>query len=506
MKYTLSVSYKLFFLLIFSFFSSSTFASMFPNVYQKSFSKVVLKTRKLNAYAMPLVDAAMALPLEEDACIQSSNSMVCYLVGLGSYSFPSSDFGDYFAIDKKSIMKIKGDNAPLVESRDIRAEFVGGSATTDLDASLQGTHNMTGIKMLFQVSLEKFFKNSFFHNWFFSIRSSFAHLEQRLKMNVSGPQAWDAGKIKTFFSAVTENTKITDNTYTATGLENITFTLDGIYTTPRNGLEIYYYTGFEIPTTLEYNPTHFLFYPILGNNGNLGLTAGANFHGYFYETPNSRLGCLVELENHFLVYKTTNRTFDLFTNIYVNGEDESENNNKPWSRYLPAYSFEYPTTKQRVSEVSNLPCRIHPCNNLDLSLGVIFNFLNNRNTNWYLAGGYNIWMSQPEYLELQDRVYPKEYKNFYRYGIAGSDPGTTSQATTIKNQAPNDDVNKNFNYLSLDYASVVSDGGYSNGLFFRVTALGGHGWSVLFGGSFEIGKSKTIPSKGTGWLGAGLEF
>lgn len=494
-----------FFLLLLFFFQSSLIASLFPNAYQFAISKTELKTRNLNAYSMPLVDAQMALPLNLENDLESNDSVAFYILGIGSYSIPSS-FGNYFAIGQKPIMKIKGDLASEVESRDIRAEFIGGTNNTDLSAELCGKQNIVGAKVLLQFALEKIFKNNFFHNWFLSIRSSFAHIKNKLSMNLYGSREQDIPSIKNFFSNITENTKITDCPYTVTGIENITLTLDGLYTTPANRLEIYYYTGFEIPTNLEYNPGKFLFYPILGNNGNLGLVAGANFHGYFHETSSSRFGVLFELENHFLVYKTTNRTFDLFTNIYVNGEDEEKNNNKPWSRYLPAYSFEYPESKQCVSAVSNLPVRIHPCNNLDASLGLIYNFLNTKETNFYIAGGYNIWMSQPEYIELQDRVYPTQYKNFYRYGIQGSEPKKTSQATTIREQAENDLNNKNFNYLSLDYGSVASDGGYSNGLFIRITALSISGWNLLMGGGFEIGKSNTIPSKVTGWFGLGKEF
>lgn len=481
------------------FFFNSIYSSMFPNAYQYEISKTNLKTRPLNSYSMPFIDAQMAIPLKE----KDDRRVGLYLVGMFLKS-TNTDFGSAFSIDRKSNMKIAGDNTAYKLSRDIRAEFVGGDSDTNVDMSLLGKEDMVGCKILLQFPLANLFKIDFFDDWFFSIRTSLVRLERQLLMKLEGTPHSGLLSIRNFFANTTQQCKIDSKIHTKIDLENITFSLDGIYKTKHNSLEIYYYTGIEIPTNLTYN-TPYLFDSIVGNNGNIGLLLGADFHGYFYNTMNKRFGIVIEIENHFLVYKTIDRTFDLYNQQYF-GDVNRLNKNKPWSRYLPAVLLDNQNESVLVGDIGTLPVRMHECNNIDMSLGIICNLINKNDTKFYFVGGYNIWMSQPEYIELQDRVYQKEYHRFYNYGIPGTLPNTTSSQTLIKSQLENDLILKNFNINDLDYSSVAASGSYSQTVFLRGSVIGCSGYSILLGGWYEIGKFKMAPSRIGAWIGGGYEF
>lgn len=490
----------------------NAWSSMFPNSYQQKISKTEVKTRNINQYNMPFVDAQMALPLNEN----SENIFALYgnLVWTKSVDQGDNNFGCSFSINRQNEMSIVGDTITQeVPSRDIRAEYVGGTANTLATMSLNAWQEYVGARLLFQVSLEKLFKTCFLKNWFFCIRTSLVNLKQQLQMNLEGTPESDISGIKNFFANITQNAKIDNNVRSNTGIENVTLSLDGIYKNHNNRIQIYYYSGIEIPTNMPYNTPH-LFYPIIGNNGNLGFLLGADFHGYFYQKNEHTIGFLFELENHFLLYKTMNRVFDLFTQEYKDGNKNYINGiNKPWSRYLPAFSFCNPYTASdsvswdTVSLASNLPVRIHECNVTDVSLGGIYSYHSLiKDTWWHLAGGYNLWMAQPDYIELQDRVYKSEYQNFYAYGIAGSTPQTTSSQSTISDQKENDPEPEHFTINSLDYGSSAADGSYSQTLFLRSTLIGCTGYTFLCGAWYEIGKPKMAPSRLGAWVGFGGQF
>lgn len=497
-------NFFLFLFLIHIFFIQNIYSSMFPNVYQFKTSKTEIKTRSINEYNMCLVDAQMAVPLKED-----QNTISVYTVGIYTQSLAqkNENFGCGFSINRKNEMKVIGDQIiNEIPSRDIRAEYVDGSPDTNAKIALSASQRYIGTKILVQCSLEKILKNCFFKDWFFSLRTSIVNVEQQLRMTLTGSPKYALEDIKNFFSSKTPYAKIDNTIRTNTGFENITLSIDGIYKNHNKTIQIYYYSGIEIPTTLT-ESTPYLFYPTIGNNGAIGFLLGADFHGYFYQKNNHEFGFLLEIENHFLFYKTTKRVFDLFTqNDSYYSQNAINSNNKPWSRYLPSYSFKYPQNKTNVSLSSNLPVRVHPCNNLDISIGGIYYILTNTQTKWYFAAGYNLWMAQPDYLELQDRVYPKEYQNFYQYGIIGSLPNTTSSQSTIQTQASNDTFLEHFTFNSLDCGSAAADGSYSQLVFLRGTAIACSGWTAMLGGWYEVGKPKMAPSRGGGWIGCGYEF
>lgn len=500
MKNILSnIRVKSFFLLIISPFFS-LIGSMFGDCYQYSISKTEIKTRGLGQYNMPFVDAQISNAIKK----KELQKIGIFLIATGAYS-TNPCFGSEFAIDRKKWMQIAGDDTPYVASRDIRAEYVGGNSKTVAEMSLEAFQNLLGCRILVQIPFHYLFNSDFFNDWFLSIRSALVNLSQELNMKLEGNNKKDFRDIYNFFSFKTDNAKIDNVRKSTVGLENITLSLDGIYKSMHDNLNIYYYSGIEIPTSLTYSSKH-LFYPIIGNNGNIGFLLGADFRGYIKNSDSVQIGFLLELENHFLLYKTVDRTFDLYDVRSIDSLSAKNIKNKPWSRYLPVASIYSQIDAQTVSAVSNLPVRIHECNVLDVSLGMLYNKICLNDTKYYFSLGYNLWMSQPEYAELQDRRYWEPYHLFYDCAIAGTELGKTASNDTINNQASDDVFQQSFAFNQLDLGSVAADGGYSQSIFLRATVQSVAGYSILFGGFYEIGKNRMIPSRVGGWIGGGIEF
>lgn len=496
----------LFFLGTILLMTKKQFSSMFPNTYQYYISKTELKTRAANQYSIPFVDAQMLVPQQDT----QSQEMICCAIWQGGYSFneTNNNFGSTFSINHKNTLLIIGDkNTDRIKERDIRAEFIRGTSDTDATLSLKGKQNFDSLRIFIQFPLEKLTGQCYLHNWFLTIRSSITQLAQKLSIEILGTPFNSIANMYHFFKDITPYAKIDNCQHTATDIENITLTIDGIYMNKKRTLQLYYYSGVELPTHTT-TSTPYLFYPLIGNNGNIGLILGCDMRSYFYDNDTHSIGILCEFENHYLFYKTVDRVFDLFQqNDRYFSLDAVNSINKPWSRYLPSYNFKINNENSiPINNATNLPTRLHECNNCDLSLGFIYHYNTSYNLDYYLSLGYNLWISQPEYIELQDRIYPQQYQNFYNQGIAGSTPKTTSSQSTIENQAPNDTVLTHCTINDLDYSSAASDGGFSQGVFLRLSALQKQSWNVLLGSWFEIGKKAMIPSRYGFWAGLGYEF
>lgn len=476
-------------------------ASMFGYCNQKNISKTVLKTRTLGQYNMPFVDISFSNGLQD----QENQKINLNIIATSTFSIDPT-FGCEFAINRKPIMQIAGNNTPYAHSRDIEAELINGTSSTVAQMNLGAEESMVGARLFLQIPFYRFWKNDLFLDWFLSIRTTLTRLSRKLQMTLSSNDKDSLIPLYAFFNKQTAYGKIDNQTKIDVGLENITVTLDGIYYSPKQKFQIYYFSGIEIPTQSTYT-SEYLFSPTIGNNGTIGIVLGGDFRGFFKTTDSYQLGLFFELEDHCMLYKTSARTFDLYNTAAIEGTSSVSNKNKPWSRYLPAVSEKLILENQTISAASTLPVRIHPCNVLDLSLGILFEqYLNKNKEKCLISVGYNLWASQAEYAELQDRVYAVQYQKFYETGISGTLPHTTANNSTIAKRFANDPTQKNLTFNDLDMGSVASDGGYSQSAFFRVSVINKNVYQILFGGWYEFGKSLIIPSRLGGWIGGGFEF
>jgi hypothetical protein len=470
-------------------FNSTLFLFNFQSaaVWQKVISKAyVTKIRPLIQYNF-IFGNVQFFELED------SKDISCFIAPTFA-TMKNSDFADAFSIDRKNEMILAGDNTPYLRTRDIRAEFVGGNKDTSIAMSLRTTQQIDGIRFLVQIPISSFIKSDCIPNWAFGIRGAFSHIDQALKLNLNGATDSEGKSIRSFFANETDQAKIDGIDRSNNGFEAIAITLEGLYLSEKEKLKIYYYSGVEIPTASVYT-TPYLFYPYIGNNGNIALCMGAFFHGYLYQKSCSAFGVLLELEDHFIFYKTSARTFDLY--------------GKPWSRYLPTTNIYQNTSGKTVGSVSTLPVRIHECNSFDGSLGLMYERNDFYGNNLNLSAGYNLWLSQSEYAEYQDRDYKNNYQFFYTFDIKGTEENTISPKTTIKEANVNIpmfvDQNIHFNINDLDPASVCAQGGFSQSVFGRLT-LKGETYSIFAGVWDEFGQTRTMPSRYGFWIGFGADW
>ena len=479
----------------------NVYASMFGFCYQEFISKTVIKTRTLNQYNMPFVDSCFSNALLP----KNQQKININLIASGTKSIDRT-FGCEFAINRKPIMLVAGDNTPYKKSRDINAEFIGGTNNTIAQMSLGAEESLIGGRLFIQIPFFRLWKNDFFVDWFLGIRTTLTRCTRKLDLTLAGENNESLASIKNFFSNQVQYAKINNEKKTDVGLENVTLTLDGIYYSKNKDFQIYYFSGVEIPVQSNYS-SEYLFAPTIGGgNGTIGLILGADFRGFFATNDSYRLGMLFELEDHYFLYKTMARTFDLYDRTTANDFSSSNHQNKPWSRYLPASSLYLGLQDQTIGSFSNLPVRVHPSNVLDVSAGFIYEQKLRDRESCFLSVGYNLWASKAEYSELQDRAYKAPYQDFYTAGIAGTAPNTSASRSTIDQRAANDDTFKTLTFNDLDMSSVAADGGYSQSAFFRASIIREESFQILFGGWYEFGKSLMIPSRIGGWIGGSLEF
>lgn len=453
--------------------------------YQKQTSRGYVKTRLIQQYSF-IFGQTQFFELEKDDC-----KRVIAITAAPIYTcMRDNNIGDAFLIDKKSSLIVAGDDTAFKNTRDIRAEWIGGNSETVASLSLDANQELSGLKMLFQIPFSTFIKSDCMPNWCIGIRPTFVYSANQLNLKLNGVNSAEDIHIRNFFKNQTSFDKIDGLKRSNIGFESIALTIEGLYRTENDKLKIYYYTGLELPTSETYS-TLYMFYPYIGNNGNLATLLGFFMHGYFAKNECNSFGFIFEIEDHFLLYKTMKRVFDLYR--------------KPWSRYLPVTELNQNTICKDVSAVSNLPVRVHPCNSVDGSIGIIYEREDFYKSTLNIATGYNLWVNQNDYPELQDRVYKSQYQEFYSCGLKGSVPYTTASFNTISQKGPDQTVEIPFVVNDLDLLSICAEGGYSQSLFLRAT-INGDTYNLLTGGWTEFGLSRVMPSRYGFWIGLGITW
>jgi len=486
----MSQLYSKYFILFSIFFLSFPFFGY--QSYQKKISKGYTKTREAQNYSFIAGETQF---FDAKKARENKEFIRFILYPLGFISTHDPQLGDAFTINRKCSMLVAGDATSSKDFRDIRAEWLGASSTTNGRISFNADQYSYGMKCIVQIPLP-FSTDSFLDNLIIGIRGTLANPTQSLQI-VYDDNFTNAEResINTFFSSTTPYAKVNGMTLSNPGFESIALTIEGLYTNASEALRIYYYGGIELPTSSTFSST-VLFYPTLGNNGAIAFCLGAYMHGDIVSIGDNKLVELfIELEDHAPFYKTEERVADL--------------NNKPFSRYLPGVNTKNWTKISSIATVSNLPMRIHPCNDLDISTGISFTYLNDKNDKTILSCGWNIFIASSEYSEIRDRDYKAQYQLFQEYNIAGKTEWTISPLSTIATQYPDEKVAiKNFTINSIDTASVAATGGFTNTLFMRFEGIGSSFiWSLGAWDEFGIKNSSYImPSRYGIWLGLGGEF
>ncbi len=481
--------------------SVALFCCFLANGYQRFPSLTSFRTRPFLQYA------SFLLPVREE------QDSFLFLMPIHTSTIKKCSYAPAFLFGEKSYLTCIGDEAlrlggntpgnimvppldgflsgippALCGSRDIRAEFIGGSPTTQAAITCSPHQNMNGVILGAMIPLRKVFDSEFSEKMVFGIRTALTYVKQNMGLAVSALNQKDAQSIQDFLSPLHLNYAGMDSSSSSiAGLENITFTLGSRYDGGCGSLKIDYYSGIEIPTQSSALPEK-IFTPTYGNNGHWGLLTGFASSLLLKESSSLDISAFINGEGHFFIHKSTLRTCDLY--------------GKPWSRYLPLVSNGTSTTIV-AEEITTVQLRVHPLAVADLSMGLIFNTS-------CIKGriGYNLWAKSQEYTDLDDRHYPGSFNRLLQYGIPGTNPSVTASATNIAQQGPDDITARNptfipLNFSNLDYDSAGYPSGHSQSLFASIDFVQEEGFNSSLGGWIEYGSEPFIPSRYGLWASIG---
>jgi len=254
------------------------------------------------------------------------------------------------------------------------------------------------------------------------------------------------------------------------------------------------FTSILIPTDGKAEGKY-LFEPLVGYNGHLGIGAGANFQfGLNKSRENFDLCFFLNLEALFLIRNMQKRTFDLKC--------------KPWSRYLLFKHADghihdiYPGVNVLTQFV-----KVRPYNMVDLSMGFRF-----KTEHTELEVGYNIWGHGEEKIECLQKFTKC-------WGIAGlqqegdTKPRSASLSTICSREATaaektEDQASSEFKFIPIDECDLDKDSAASQGaLNHRVhVAFGYEGPGDKVNGFVGLGGYYEIPQKNSALKNYGFWF
>jgi hypothetical protein len=373
----------------------------------------------------------------------------------------------------------------LLQDRDIRGEYM------DLE-SFKGTLGVLpsvkikGFNASLVIPFEKIISSSLLKGWSLEIQTTFSDITHKNKMKITSVDndLRQEKKVGDFFESQSYAT-LYDGKRSQMGLENVEIFFNGVYISKELHTALSYFGGLAVPMQ-NGQLNNYLFDTTLGNNGHWGLIAGGAIRINLIDSSKGLFGIFMSGKNTFFIHREAHRTFDL--------------KQKPWSRFLKARN-KITNEIKPISEITNLPVKLHPCNSFDLSAG----FILQPYELCKIRVGYNIWGISKEYISLKDHRYSECYRNILNWGIAGEADLKSASLNTINIKAP-DDVNfKNITIEDLDRDSAGSSSGYSQTIFFDIH-IDKESASGNIGAFVEWGKKGYNISKSGFWLSLILSF
>lgn len=219
--------------------------------------------------------------------------------------------------------------------------------------------------------------------------------------------------ISAFNNPTWDYSKISNASIKKMGLSEIRLAIGTTFLSTERGY-VATYSALSLPTGNKFNDLY-MFTPQTGYNGYVGIIWGA-----LLECPLTQPGCRQKLsfqlsiENNWLIRNHQYRTFDI--------------NGKPWSRFL-LFRQQYDTENNLIPGVNVMTqkVRISPHSVLEFSAG-----LRGTMENGFQAEiGYNLWGFGGESLRMTSSWSGQ-------YGIAGTNPNTSSSGSNIHHRAAND--------------------------------------------------------------------
>jgi len=393
----------------------------------------------------------------------------------------------YFMFGCKNELLVAGDNAPLKECRDVRAEWLCINSDFYGRMTLNPERREAGFSITFHKDLSTLSDMSFFQDYWMSIELPFFAVRNSLNLeqfdvipNLVANKNTPTDIISAFNQKKWLYSKIPSerNNVSLIGL----LARFGRAYLSEDHFKVVYYSVFNIPFGDGQNPAY-LFDAYSGTNQHFGFGAGANFQVLLNKDASRYALCwFLNLEHLFMSRNKQLRTFDL--------------KNKPWSRYMLYNRKECPSLHNIPGvNILTFNTRVRPYSFVDFSTGwrLITDQLE-------LEIGYDLWGHGDERVKILC-----DFEDVY--GIAGTMPGTSASKSTIAHQAPNDTTFTPIKETDIDLSSAEAQSSLNHKFHASVgyTKMG-----TTADGFFGIGGAMEWPQKNSAlhvwtlWLKCGV--
>lgn len=390
---------------------------------QKVFSRSFMYTRP-GYYHLSMIQH-----LWHNIVLDKKGTAAAQLIGFFQRSISMEKTKKYFLPNCNTCMLVSGDDVLQDKcKRDIRAEWIGLPSDFRGEFTINPKQTQGGVYLDFNVELGKVLDLDFFQHSWLSCALAFNHVKNDLGftqldcacdiINAFNQCNWCFGKLPA-------------NELTLNKLGEVRFTLGRTYLA-QTPYEVSYWSFLTIPTA-GVSSSEFLFSPVVGPNGHVGLGGGASIQFLLNTNPEKCVWTFfVSLETVLLIKNTQCRTYDLKC--------------KPFSRFLPMVRIDG-TPGETIPGVNvlTLETTVRPYNLVDFSAGWRY-----RSGNIEAELGYNIWGHGEEHLRLT-RCFPCN-----EFGIAGV--GTRNPNDPIPLQKPATSSKSTIEQVAVASNSVNAQG------------------------------------------------
>lgn len=238
----------------------------------------------------------------------------------------------------------------------------------------------------------------------------------------------------------------------------------------------------------------FVFEPIVGNNGHLGVMWGSHYDIKIWSCDDQYARVDIDFHARYLFSNHQVRTFDL--------------KDREWSRYMETYRS--PLAARFAEETDNarsgtsginlftVPMRVWP-----RFLSTVMSSITYVNGSFRGALGYSVFMRQAEFVDFD---YPRKVALKHADGL-----GQTTFARTIKDDF-NPVINDTFHYAELsernvNFGSAAHPSTLATSVYGAIAYLpADESVHASVGVSYEFATINTVLDRFTGWIKAGFSF
>lgn len=338
------------------------------------------------------------------------NSLAAFqIVGLYQRSISDKKTARYFLLGHKDCLKVSGDSSLNVNSRDIRAEWLGLPSNFEGSFTLDPRQEQAAVLFEYNQQLKKFLDWSFLEHAWIAVSAPFVAVSNNIGFKQFDLQNLGSGNgPRDLAQAFTQKEwcygKIS-NGHTDFTLAHIRASFGTTYMSEDN-FQIAYYSHFTFSGS-DSDPAKYLFDTVVDFNSHFGIGAGVNFQ-IVLNRPNDKYDvCMfLDLEHTYLIKRSQMRMFDL--------------KGKPWSRYLLLNRKDRgPDLKIPAINVLTRKVEIKPYNLVDFAFG-----FRAKAKGYEFEIGYGLWGHGDE--RVYDFLCPLEEV----YGIAGTVQGGDTKPRT----------------------------------------------------------------------------